>query len=92
MTSQWNWSGRHYRRTADAWLSNLDGHRSEILPILGTAYGRSEAARWFERWRLFFLAVSELFGYAGGNEWFVTHLLMEHARVRTPLPSLAETY
>jgi cyclopropane-fatty-acyl-phospholipid synthase len=31
---------------------------------------------WHQRWRLFFLACSELFGFSQGNEWWVTHTLM----------------
>lgn len=76
-TKTWRWSGIHYQRTADAWLANLDAGRSEALRILAGVYGPAEAGRWFQRWRVFFLAVSELFGFAGGDEWFVSHQLLE---------------
>ncbi len=71
--SQWIWNGQHYQRTSDAWLANLDARREEALGILRGVYGNAEAGRWLQRWRMFFLAVSELFGYSGGDEWFVTH-------------------
>lgn len=80
---QWEWDGRHYQRTADAWLANLDVHRHEALRILSSVYGDREAPRWFQRWRMFFLAVSELFGYADGKEWFVSHSLLEPTAVRS---------
>ena len=35
-------------------------------------YGR-DAERWYQRWRLFFLACEELFGYRNGKEWMVAH-------------------
>lgn len=69
------WNGDHYRRTAEAWLANLDRRRGVVMPILVRAYGEREAKRWFHRWRVFFLAVAELFGYGRGDEWFVTHQL-----------------
>ena len=81
---QWRWNGRHYQRTADAWLLNLDQNRDRVLPILEEAYGPVESQRWFHRWRLFFLAVSELFGYRGGEEWFVGHYLL---RPRSAVPA-----
>jgi len=77
---QWRWSGTNYQRTSEAWLANLDAHRTEVLPILEATYGRDSARRWFYRWRLFFLAVAELFGYAGGSEWFVSHSLLQQTR------------
>ena len=77
LTNQWSWNGTHYQRTSEAWLQNLDRNRREIMPILTSVYGEVEASRWFHRWRMFFLAVAELFGYANGEEWFVSHYLME---------------
>ncbi len=74
---QWRWDGTHYQRTSEAWLANLDAHRREVLPILKATYGPDAARRWFHRWRLFFLAVAELFGYADGTEWFVSHSLLQ---------------
>lgn len=78
VTRQWTWNGRHYQRTAEAWLDRLDAHREQILPILKSTYG-SDGRRWLHRWRMFFLAVAELFGYGDGREWFVSHSLLEHA-------------
>lgn len=77
VAEQWRWEGTHYQRTSEAWLANLDAHRREVLPILEAAYGRDEARRWFHRWRMFFLAVAELFGYANGTEWLVSHSLLQ---------------
>ena len=42
------------------------------MPVLRATYG-DEASRWFHRWRLFFLACEELFGYRRGSEWIVGH-------------------
>ncbi|MGE3314317.1 MAG: cyclopropane-fatty-acyl-phospholipid synthase family protein [Planctomycetaceae bacterium] len=75
---QWHWNGTNYQRTAEAWLENFDRNERQIRPILRDAYGVSDARRWFRRWRVFLLSVSELFGYGGGDEWFVTHTLMQH--------------
>ena len=75
--NRWVWGGDHYQRTSNAWLINLDRKRAEILPILETTYGVHEGRRWMHRWRMFFLAVAELFGMAGGKEWYVAHSLLE---------------
>ncbi len=73
LEGQWRVGGAHYERTANAWLANQDRARDEIMAVLTAAYGDSEAARWFQRWRMFFMAVAELFGYADGTEWLVGH-------------------
>jgi len=70
---RWLVNGEHYRRTAEAWLENLDRRRPAILPLLERAYGRRGRARWLRRWRVFFMSCAELFGYRDGEEWMVAH-------------------
>jgi cyclopropane-fatty-acyl-phospholipid synthase len=72
---QWRLSGEHYQRTLDAWLRNLDTSRELAREILQDVYGPDQASIWLQRWRLFLLACSELFGYRGGQEWWVGHYL-----------------
>lgn len=76
LREQWTVDGLHYHKTCNAWIDRLDQNRELVLPILAEGYG-NEALRWFHRWRLFFTACSELFGYRGGQEWFVSHYRWE---------------
>ena len=71
------WDGRHYEMTANAWLANLDAHRAEALPVLAATYGEANAEQWLQRWRMFFMACAELFGYRDGQEWWVSHYLFD---------------
>ena len=75
LEQDWRWSGVHYQRTADAWLANFDSHAAEIDRLLTGVYG-ADAALWRRRWRMFFLAVSGLFGHARGEAWGVSHYLL----------------
>ena len=72
---RWRWSGVHYQRTAAAWLANMDAQRDRLLPLLAQTYGAADAQLWWNRWRLFFLSVEELFGWNGGRQWYVSHTL-----------------
>jgi cyclopropane-fatty-acyl-phospholipid synthase len=72
---QWRVAGNHYQQTANAWLANLDASRGIVRQILADTCGPRDAARRLQRWRMFFMAVAELFGYAGCTEWFVAHYL-----------------
>ncbi|MYF77921.1 MAG: class I SAM-dependent methyltransferase [Acidobacteria bacterium] len=74
LEERWRLSGTHYRRTAEAWLANLDRRRGVVRDVLQSAPG-TDADRWVRRWRLFFLACAETFGYRDGREWFVSHSL-----------------
>ncbi len=70
----WQWDGTHYAKTADHWLENQDRNRTAILDAFRKTYGEKDAEIWFNKWRIFFMACSELFGYDQGREWGVTHL------------------
>jgi cyclopropane-fatty-acyl-phospholipid synthase len=59
--------GRHYQKTAEAWLANMDARREEIMLVLARVYGANQAVRWFQRWRIFFMACAELWGLRKGQ-------------------------
>ena len=71
--AHWRVDGRHYQKTAEAWLANMDARREEIMPVLARVYGTSQAVHWFQRWRIFFMACAELWGFRKGQEWLVSH-------------------
>jgi cyclopropane-fatty-acyl-phospholipid synthase len=71
----WRVNGRHYQQTCEDWLRLMDARGEKVMPILQQAYG-DEAEVWYQRWRVFFMACAELFGFNHGNEWFVSHYLL----------------
>jgi cyclopropane-fatty-acyl-phospholipid synthase len=73
LEARWRWDGTHYERTANDWLANMDARRAEVWPVLESCYGAAEAQRWWSRWRVFFMACAELWGYEGGRQWWVSH-------------------
>ena len=77
---QFRWNGTHYQRTLDAWLQRMDSNRHQVLRLFDEIYGRRQSKVWFNRWRVFLMASSELFGFDGGNEWFVSHYLLSPAK------------
>ena len=80
LEDSWWLSGRHYEQTSNLWLASLDANRARALAAIEPVYGQS-AERWFQRWRMFYMAVAELFGFAHGSEWGVAHY--RFARRRT---------
>ena len=79
LEQHWVLSGVHYQRTADAWLQMMDSQKGEILQTFRETYGK-DADVWFQRWRMFFLATSEVWGFRGGNEWLISHYLFNNQR------------
>lgn len=74
---RWRWDGRHYEKTANAWLENMDQNKESLFPLFKDIYGHSNAQMWWSRWRMFFMACAELFGYNKGQEWWVSHYLFQ---------------
>lgn len=74
LLDHWRVDGRHYGKTARAWLENLDSNAAAAQKALAPS---NDAARMFRRWRLFFIACEELWNFSQGREWMVSHYLFE---------------
>lgn len=70
---QWWVDGKHYERTSNHWLASMDANRDAILKTFRDSDYEAEPEIWFQRWRMFYMAVAELFGFDNGNEWGVAH-------------------
>ncbi len=73
LEQRWLLPGTHYQKTANHWLANQDANREEVLAVLRAAYGEREGKLWAQRWRMFWMACAELFGWEGGSQWLVAH-------------------
>lgn len=69
---KWFVNGDHYSKTLEAWLEKQDANRESVLRTFRECYGH-DAKLWFQRWRIFYMACSELFAYHEGGEWPVMH-------------------
>ena len=81
----WQINGTHYQKTSKDWLRNMDAAKKTRMPLLAETYGAGQAKSWWVRWRIFFLACAELWGYRKGTEWLVSHFLLEKTRLNTPV-------
>ena len=73
--NRWEINGVHYSKTLEAWLAKQDEDEDAIMEQFADTYGK-DAKLWIQRWRIFYLACSELFAYKGGKEWLVMHYLL----------------
>ena len=55
----------------------MNDHKTTLWPSLEETYGSKDAAMWFYRWQIFYMACAELFAYNGGDVWGVAHYLFE---------------
>jgi cyclopropane-fatty-acyl-phospholipid synthase len=79
--AHWVVNGRHYERTSNQWLENMDANEAEIREIFRQTYGADNVTRWWVYWRVFFMACAELWGFRAGNEWHVSHYRFRPRRV-----------
>lgn len=73
LEQRWLVPGRHYQATANHWLANHDANASEVMAVMVETYGKDSARVWNQRWRMFWMACAELFGFQDGNQWMVAH-------------------
>lgn len=72
--ARWQINGAHYARTLNAWLAKLKASRRAALRALTDAPNPQLA---YTRWKLFFIACAEFFAANNGEEWFVSHHLLQ---------------
>ncbi len=75
LEEKWKVNGNHYSKTLEAWLDKLDAREDEAMEIFQKDLSAEDAALNIARWRMFFMACSELFNFKKGNEWWVSHYL-----------------
>jgi cyclopropane fatty-acyl-phospholipid synthase-like methyltransferase len=77
--NQWQINGRHYEKTLNAWLAKMDRAKSELFPLFQQEYGR-DGLKYWNHWRVFFIACAEVFGYGYGKMWFINHYLLRKSQ------------
>ena len=85
LVKHWACSGTHYQKTSEAWLAKMDANRAEVWELFERTYAEGlsgvaktqEVTRWMVRWRVFFMACAELWGFQNGNEWLVSQYLFQ---------------
>ena len=59
------------------WLTKMNQNKGDIWPHLEDTYGKNNAAMWFYRWQIFYMACAELFAYENGETWGVSHYVFK---------------
>ena len=77
----WWLNGMHYANTLRKWLALMDGKKAKLRPLFEQTYG-AEDTKWWNYWRVFYLACEEMFAYGDGEEWGVSHYLFENPAER----------
>lgn len=78
LDGSWWVNGKHYARTAEAWLANLDRAHPAVRDLFRRTLPGAAAERLVQRWRMFFMGCAETFAARNGEEWGVVH----HSLVR----------
>ena len=73
----WKVNGNHYAKTLNSWLNNFDSNKNKIKKILSKHENNENPKILCQRWRIFFMACEELFKFNKGEEWLISHYLLE---------------
>jgi len=84
LLDHWRNSGNHYALTSEAWLQNMDANEAQVRAVFAECYPAGDVELWWNRWRAFFLACGELFGYADGQEWCISHYCFQKRELPPP--------
>ncbi|KAF7326283.1 S-adenosyl-L-methionine-dependent methyltransferase [Mycena kentingensis (nom. inval.)] len=84
LLQSWYLPGTHYSRTLEDWLKLQDRNAKVGLKELeedakATGRSKADAVATFNRFRVFYIACSELFNMDGGQQWGVGHYLFKRA-------------
>jgi len=78
IAAEYKVNGRHYAKTCEAWLKLFDQESKRILKIFEETYkGKEEGKIWFNRWRMYYITMAEMFGFREGTEWFVSNYFLK---------------
>ncbi|KIJ04747.1 hypothetical protein PAXINDRAFT_94351, partial [Paxillus involutus ATCC 200175] len=82
LVRSWYINGRHYSRTLEDWLNKQDRNANEGIAELerdaeSKGLSKEVGRKAFYRFRVFYMACSELFNTHDGQEWGVGHYLFK---------------
>ncbi|KAK9097351.1 hypothetical protein Sjap_022848 [Stephania japonica] len=78
IVNHWIVNGKHWARTSERWLKNIDDNAEAAKKILLSCTGSEEAAiKQLNFWRRLYLFGIEFFGYENGDEWMTSHVLFK---------------
>ncbi|KAK9081599.1 hypothetical protein Syun_031687 [Stephania yunnanensis] len=78
VVNHWTLSGKHYSRTHESWLKNIDANVEAVKKIMLSFTGSEEASvKQMNYWRGFNLSGMELYKYRNGEEWMASHVLFK---------------
>lgn len=74
---RWAINGIHYAKTLRAWLDRYDAQKDRAFALLRSENAERDAKRLFATWRVFFIATEETWKWRRGDQWMVSHYLLE---------------
>jgi cyclopropane-fatty-acyl-phospholipid synthase len=78
---------QHYELPQEFFSIVLGPHRKSSCCLFADGAGTlqaAEAQRWWSRWRMFFMACAEMWGYDAGRQWWVSHCLFSRSACPPP--------